>query len=323
MLSALSLIITCSQNLLAPLLCTFKPHDFRISPLIFKNLPTSAKFSWWVLIVKAQFRFTSCFCHNGKRPDFLMTVDRKKPHSKACWTWVVGCVTQIAAKSCCAENTWTWRAINANVFFLFVCVFFLQDQYEFVHLVVSEMLTNYLKEHGGRDQLSSLSKSLLSKNYENVQLLQPAPRPRGSSENNLNYVNVAVPGVAAKGDGDAGARTSRLHPTHPKPAIQPRNVVQVQARRLSSFEPLEHSNVMVQRARSDVSAGRKSGGQLDRSGLGAPPPKPSLPVGGLGKILKDGNQPPLKPVVGSKPTIPADSLAFAKPPQVKPKPSAR
>nr|XP_018668381.1 tyrosine-protein phosphatase non-receptor type 12-like isoform X2 [Ciona intestinalis] len=65
-----------------------------------------------------------------------------------------------------------------------------KDQYEFVHLAVSEMFVKYIKDQGGVSN-SSLSRALVSKNYENVTI---TPKPPPSSQKPTSAGNNDEPG---------------------------------------------------------------------------------------------------------------------------------
>ena len=62
---------------------------------------------------------------------------------------------------------------------------YFQDQYEFVHLVISEMLMTHLKNNGfdEKNSKSNLMKSLGESTYENIEVLQKTPVAVSSCEN--------------------------------------------------------------------------------------------------------------------------------------------
>nr|CAB3265278.1 tyrosine-protein phosphatase non-receptor type 12-like [Phallusia mammillata] len=196
-----------------------------------------------------------------------------------------------------------------------------KDQYEFVHLAISEMFTKYLKEHGVMEPTSSLSKSLLSTNYENVVLPVSAspPKTRRSNSKEIprqSYENVALPDNSEK----AQHRTAVGHSVHPSPPPKPgRNSAErkngglAHPKPVSSSEPSNHKLLAmpVPSARKQSFPGNGDSKQA--------PPKPSLQKRGSDSKSQMTGHVPRKPSTPEN-TNPCDSPSFQ---QVKPTPRYR
>lgn len=141
------------------------------------------------------------------------------------------------------------------------------------------MFTKYLKQHGGKDPVSNLSKSLLSTNYENVTLpgANTPPQTKRSNSNETtrkSYENVSIHDSSDKVQLGVSARQPSEVSPPPKPGRHAvnRRTGGGQNRPVSSIEPASDQKHLS----PPIATARKHSAPPSMDAKQTPPPKPAL-----------------------------------------------
>ncbi|XP_078488048.1 uncharacterized protein LOC100177704 isoform X3 [Ciona intestinalis] len=208
-----------------------------------------------------------------------------------------------------------------------------KDQYEFVHLAVSEMFVKHIKDQGGVSN-SSLSRALVSKNYENVTI---TPKPPPSSQKPTSVANNDEPGRPFE---QAKHRKSMKDKQVMSPMPRPEDVLGPPPPKPSRGDrPPGRGSPLTRPVSSYETSNFRYGGQLNKSNQDGgrkmstpaiketqqPPAKPAVR-----KQLSNNSPPvkkttalPMRPNTASNSTYPPNQISGAMSANIKPKPRSQ